>query len=151
MPHFMITCSLIPYVTGEITFFPNRGSNPVRWTQSSTLYHVACIARQYKCVIYLYLVTFSPFQLEILPWIYRSENYIKWDARSFMHTCGLFTVGAKCNSWKNSNHLCCSQASNPGHLRDRPTLYRLTIKAGLYARQCKCVINRYLVTYITIY
>ena len=27
---------------------------------------------------------------------------MKWDSRSFMHTCGLFTVGAKCNRWKNS-------------------------------------------------
>ena len=40
-----------PNVTGEkmeITFFPNRGSNPVRWTQSPTLYHVAIKAGLYR-------------------------------------------------------------------------------------------------------
>ena len=53
-----------PNVTGEkmeITFFPGRGSNPVRWTESPTLYHVAIKAglyRQYKCLIYLYPVTY---------------------------------------------------------------------------------------------
>ena len=31
----------------EITFFPDRGSNPVRWTQSTTLYHVAIKAGLY--------------------------------------------------------------------------------------------------------
>ena len=55
----------------EIIFFPNRGSNPVRWTQSPTLYHVAikpaCTARQYKCVIYLFPVTFSPSNLKFVP------------------------------------------------------------------------------------
>ena len=42
----------------EITLFP------VRWTQSSTLYHVAIKAdlyrkAVYKCVMYIYPVTFS--------------------------------------------------------------------------------------------
>ena len=40
-----------PNVTGEkmeITFFPDRGSNPVRWTQSPTLYHVAIKAGLYR-------------------------------------------------------------------------------------------------------
>ena len=50
-----------PNVTGEkmeITFPPYLESNKVRWTQSPTLYHFTIKARQYKCVIYLYLVTF---------------------------------------------------------------------------------------------
>ena len=40
-----------PNVTGEkmeIIFFPDRGSNPVRWTQSPTLYHVAIKAGLYR-------------------------------------------------------------------------------------------------------
>ena len=32
----------------EVTFIPNRGSNPVRWTQSLTLYHVAIKAGLYR-------------------------------------------------------------------------------------------------------
>ena len=43
-----------PNVTGEkieITFSPDRGSNPVRWTQSPTLYHVAIKAGLYSDVV----------------------------------------------------------------------------------------------------
>ena len=43
-----------PNVTGEkieITFSPDRGSNPVRWTQSPTLYHVAIKAGFYSDVV----------------------------------------------------------------------------------------------------
>ena len=46
-----------PNVTGEkmeITFFPNRGSNPVRWTQSPTLYHVAIKAGLYRKAVQVY-------------------------------------------------------------------------------------------------
>ena len=61
------------YVTGEkteITFFPDRGSNPVRWTQSPTHYHVAIKAGLYRKavqVFYLYPVTFSPSNLKFVP------------------------------------------------------------------------------------
>ena len=52
-----------------------------------------------------------------------------------MHTCGLFTVGAKCNNSKKfSNHQCRGRGSNPGRLRDRRTLYRVAVKAGLYRK-----------------
>ena len=46
-----------PIVTGgkmEITFFPNRGSNPVRWTQSPTLYYVALKAGLYRNAVQVY-------------------------------------------------------------------------------------------------
>ena len=49
-----------PNVTGEkmeITFFPDRGSNPVRWTQSPTLYHVAIKAGLYRKAVQVYHVT----------------------------------------------------------------------------------------------
>ena len=45
------------YVTGEkmeITLFPDRGSNPVRWTQSPTLYHVAIKAALYRKAVQMY-------------------------------------------------------------------------------------------------
>ena len=38
----------------EITFFPDRGSNPVRWTQSPTLYHVAIKAGLYRKAVQVY-------------------------------------------------------------------------------------------------
>ena len=40
-----------PYEAGEkmeITFFPDRGLNPVHWTQSPTLYRVAIKASLYR-------------------------------------------------------------------------------------------------------
>ena len=46
-----------PNVTGEkmeITFFPDRESNPVRWTQSPTLYHVAIKAGLYRKAVQVY-------------------------------------------------------------------------------------------------
>ena len=44
----------------ETTFFPDRGLNLVRWTQSPTLYRVAIKAGLYKCIIYLYPGDISP-------------------------------------------------------------------------------------------
>ena len=38
----------------ERTFFLNRGSNPVRWTQSPTLYHVAIKAALYRKAVQVY-------------------------------------------------------------------------------------------------
>ena len=46
-----------PNVTGEkmeITFSPDRGSNPVRWTQSPTLYHVGIKAGLYRKAVQVY-------------------------------------------------------------------------------------------------
>ena len=51
-----------------------------------------------------------------------------------MHICGLFTLGAKCNRRKNGNNIFSDRESNPGRLRDRPTLYHVAIKAGLYRK-----------------
>ena len=48
----------------EITFFPNRGSNPVRWTQSPTLYHVAIKAGLYRKAVQ---VSYIPIPGDILP------------------------------------------------------------------------------------
>ena len=38
----------------EITFSPDRRSNPVRWTQSPTLYHVAIKAGLYRKTVQVY-------------------------------------------------------------------------------------------------
>ena len=91
----------------EITFFLDRGSNPVRWTQSPTLYRVAIKAGLYRKAVQVYHIPIPcdilPLQIEIRPWIsWESENHVKWYSRSFMHTCGLFRLGAKCNRWTNS-------------------------------------------------
>ena len=66
--------NLVLHVTGEkmeITFFPDRGSNPVRWTQSPTLYHVAIKAGLYRKAVQVYHIPtpgdILPLQLEIRP------------------------------------------------------------------------------------
>ena len=55
----------------EITFFPDRGSNPVRWTQSPTLYHVAIKAGLYRKAVQVYYIPIPgdilPLQFEIRP------------------------------------------------------------------------------------
>ena len=65
---------VITIVTGEkmeITFFPNRASNPVRWTQSPTLYHVAIKAGLYRKAVQVYHIPIPsdipPLQIEIRP------------------------------------------------------------------------------------
>ena len=50
------------------------------------------------------------------------------------HQMGLFMLVDRCNRWKNSNHLCRGRGSNSGRLHDRPTLYHVAIKAGLYRK-----------------
>ena len=62
--------------------FPNRGSKPVRWTQSPTLYHVAIKAGLYRKAVQVYHIPIPgdilPLQLEIRPWISRSPR-ITWN------------------------------------------------------------------------
>ena len=48
----------------EITFFPNQGSNLVRWTQSPTLYRVAIKAGLYRKAVQVYHI---PIPGDILP------------------------------------------------------------------------------------
>ena len=48
----------------EITFFPDRGSNPVRRTQNPILYHVAIKAGLYCMAVQ---VCYIPIPSDILP------------------------------------------------------------------------------------
>ena len=55
----------------KITFFPERGSNPVRWTQSPTLFHVDRKAGLYRKAVQVCYIPVPgdivPLQLEIRP------------------------------------------------------------------------------------
>ena len=55
----------------QITFSPDRGSNPVHWTQSPTLYCVASkgqlVPQGSTRVLYIYTQWHSPPQIEIHP------------------------------------------------------------------------------------
>ena len=120
----------------EITFFPDRGSNPVRWTQSPTLYHVAIKPSLYRKAVQEYHIPISgdilPLQLEIHPWISRSLRIMWNETQGVFCTRGLFMVGAKCNRWKMEITFSPDPGSNP--VRWTHTLYRIAIKTGLYPK-----------------
>ena len=62
----------------EITFFPDRGSNTVRWTQSPTLYHVAIKAGLYLKAVQVYHILILGDILKLSP--PKNENFqIKTD------------------------------------------------------------------------
>ena len=83
----------------------NRGSNPVRWTQSPALYNVAikaglCLKAVHVCYIPIpgdiVSTNPAPSKLKFVPeFLGAQERYL----RSCRHTRGLFTVGAKFNRW----------------------------------------------------
>ena len=115
------------------------GSNPVHWTQSPKLYHVAIKAGLYRKAVQVYHIpittTYSP---SILRFVHESQFEQPLNTRPpslLDHQAlqmGLFTLGARCNRWKNSNHQCCSWGSNLVRWTQSPTLYHVAIKAGLY-------------------
>ena len=53
------------------------------------------------------------------------------------HQMELFTISSKWYRCKHSNHHCHCLGSNPGHLRNRPTLYHVAIKVCLYRNAVK--------------
>ena len=76
--------------------FPRPGIEPGPLDSKSYIYHVAIKAGFYRKAVQVCYIPI-PLQTEIRPWISSSPR-ITWI--SFMHTCGFFTAGAKCNSWK---------------------------------------------------
>ena len=234
----------------EITFFPNRGSNPVRWTQSPTLYQVALKAglyrkavqvryipipgdslplqpasvahldalsdcrpggrgfnprrgrqhsfveidheifstlilslpltqegqlsvsgqrmctilvnrlEDYACPVNVWLGKLTALDMTPLGWLGRktstqtispsnlkfvpeSENHVEWDSRSFMYTCGLFTVGAKCNRWKNGNNIFPQPGIKPGPLDSKSYTLPRRYKSRLVLQGSTSVLYTY--------
>ena len=118
-----------------------RGSNPGRLRDRPTLYHVAIKAGLYRKAVQVNHIpittTYSPSILRFVcecqfeqPLNIRPPSISGHQA----HQTGLLTLGARCNRWKNSNHLCRSRGSNPVRWTQSPTLYHVTIKAGLYRK-----------------
>ena len=74
----------------EITFFPDRGSNPVRWTQSPTLYRVAIKAGLYRKAVQVWYIPIPGdilrLQIKICPWISRSPRITWYEARGVLCT-----------------------------------------------------------------
>ena len=54
----------------EITFSPERGSNPVRWTQSPALYHVAIKAGLYRKAVQVCYIPIPGDTLPVVHFIY---------------------------------------------------------------------------------
>ena len=130
------------YVTGEkmeITFFPQRGSNPVRWTQSPTLYHVAIKAGLYRKAVQVYHIPIPgdilPLQLEIRPRISRSPR-ITWNEtqRVLCTRVGYLRWAPNVTGEKMEITFFPNRGSNPVRWTQSPTLYHVAIKAGLYRK-----------------
>ena len=88
----------------EIKFFPSRGSNPVRWTQSPTLYRVAIKASLYRKAVQVY------------------------------HMIYLYPVTLNVTGEKMEIIFFPSRGSNPVRWTQSPILYRVAIKASLYRK-----------------
>ena len=116
----------------------DQGSNLGRLRDRRTLYRVAIKAGLYRKAVQVYHIpittTYSPPFLDSSANLKLSNHSIPSLLGHQAHQIGLFTLGARCNRWKNSNHQCRDRGSNLGHLRDRRTLYRVAIKAGLYRK-----------------
>ena len=137
--HVSHCCNCSRWKKLEIIFFPNRGSNPVRWTQSPTLYHIAIKACLYRKAVQVCYISIPgdilPLQLEIRPWISRSPRITWNETQGVLCTRGLFTVGAKCSRWKKLEIIFFpNRGSNPVRWTQSPTLYHVAIKAGLYRK-----------------
>ena len=123
----------------EITFFPDRGSNPVCWTQSPTPYHVAIKADLYRKAVQVCYIPIPsdilPLQIEIRPWISRSPR-IPWN-----ETQGVLCTHVDYLRWtpnvtgeKMEITFFPDRGSNPVRWTQSPTLYHVAIKAGLYRK-----------------
>ena len=121
----------------EIIFFPDRGSNPFRWTQSPTLYHVAIKAGLYRRAVQVYHIPIPgdilPLQIEIRPWISRSPRITWNETRGVIciHV-GYLRRAPNVTVEKMEMTFFPDRGSNPVRWTRSPTLYHVYIKAGLY-------------------
>ena len=123
----------------EITFYPNWGSNPVRWTQSPTLYHVAIKAGLYRKAVQVCYILIPgdvlPLQLEIRPWISRSPRIMWNETQGVLCThVGYLQWAPNVTGEKMEITFFPNQGSNPVCWTQSLTLYHVAIKAGLYRK-----------------
>ena len=123
----------------EITFFPNRGSSPVRWTQSPTLYHLSIKAGLYRKAVQVCYIPIPgdilPLQIEIRPWISRSPR-ITWNETQgvLCPHVGYLRWAPNVTGEKMEITFFPNRGSNPVRWTQSPTLYHVAIKAGLYRK-----------------
>ena len=123
----------------EITFFPDQGSNPVRWTQSPTLYHVAIKAGLYRKAVQVCYIPIPgdilPLQLEIRPWISRSPRITWNETQGVLCThVGYLRWAPNVTGGKMEITFFPDRGSNPVRWTQSLTLYHVAIKAGLYRK-----------------
>ena len=105
----------------EIIFFPDLGSNPVRWTQSPTLYHVAIKAGLYRKTVQVYHIPIPgdilPLQIEIRPWISRSPRITWNETQGILCThVGYLRWAPNVTGEKNGNNIFPRPGIEPGPL-----------------------------------
>ena len=141
-----------PNVTGEkieITFSPDLGSNPVRWTQSPTLYHVAIKAGFYSDVVECWTLNpadrvrspvgenviwiFSPFLLHLVASV--GVAALEPDGRSkcWVVTRSLRDICIGMNAYK-----CLVIGRKDVAVRYMIHFYCLAVEAGFYSNVVEC-------------
>ena len=141
-----------PNVTGEkieITFSPDQGSNPVRWTQCPTLYHVAIKAGLYSDVVECWTLNpadrvrspvgenviwiFSPFLLHLVASV--GVAALEPDGRSkcWVVTPSLSDICIGMNAYK-----CLVIGRRDVAVRYMIHFYCLAVEAGFYSDVVEC-------------
>ena len=134
------------YVTGEkmeITFFPDRGSNPGRLRDRPTLYLVAIKAGLYRKAVQESYIPIPgdilPLQIEIRPWISRSPRITWNETQGVLCThVGYLRWAPNVTGEKMEITFFPDRGSNPVRWTQSPTLYHVAIKAGLNSDVVEC-------------
>ena len=120
---------------------PWPGIEPGPLSDRPALYHVTIKASLYRKAVQIYHIPITTtYSLSIFRFVRESQFEQPLNTRPTSLSChrlsnGVFLHWAPdVTSEKNSNHQCHGQESNPGHLRDRPTLYHVAMKAVLYCK-----------------
>ena len=151
------TCTCHITVAGEgiyLQSWPGRGSNPRPSAQkSNTLprrYKSRLVPQGSTCTSVLYTYTLwhsPPPHWNSSSNFWECENHWQWDSLRFNATCGLFTLGAKCNKWRKLSSLLTRPRIEPATLRTKIQHSTASLlKPACTARQYKCAIYLYSVT-----
>ena len=123
----------------QITFSPVAGSNPVCWTQSPAVYHIAIKAGLYRKAVQ---VCYIPIPSDILPLQIIVPKFLRvWEScetrlREFYANVCYLRWAPNVSDEEKHSQVRLGWESNPGHLHENRALYPITIKAGLYRKVC---------------
>ena len=120
--------------------FPRPGIEPSPLDSvldsTASLQKPSCTVGQYKCIIYLYPVTFSSSKLKFIPeFLGVQESREMRLSEFYVHVWVIYDVRQNVtDKTKKKNNIFSERGSNPVRWTQSPTLYRIAIKDGLYRK-----------------